>query len=65
MGWLELIILGGAAFAAAGLTFFSGFGLGTVLMPVLAVFFSVELATMMTAVVHLLNNLQTIRMAPR
>jgi len=42
---------------AAGLTFFSGFGLGTLLMPVLAIFFPVELAIMMTAVVHFTNNL--------
>jgi len=46
-----------SAFLASGVTFFSGFGLGTVLMPVLAVFFPVPIAIMATAVVHFANNL--------
>jgi len=46
-----------AAFLTAGLTFFSGFGLGTVLLPVFALFFPVEVAIGLTAVVHLANNL--------
>lgn len=41
---------------ASVLTFFSGFGLGTVLLPAFAAFFSIELAVVMTAIVHLLNN---------
>lgn len=41
---------------AGGLTLFSGFGLGTVLMPVFAVFFPVTVAVAATAVVHLANN---------
>ena len=45
-----------AAFAASLLTLFSGFGLGTLLMPVVAIFFPVELAIALTAVVHLANN---------
>jgi len=45
------------AIAASGLTFFSGFGLGTLLLPAFAVFFPVERAVAMTAVVHFLNNL--------
>lgn len=43
--------------ATAALTFFSGFGLGTLLMPVLAVFFPVEVAIAATALVHLANNI--------
>lgn len=43
------------AFLASGLTFFSGFGLGTLLLPAFAVFFAVELAVALTAVVHFLN----------
>jgi uncharacterized membrane protein YfcA len=43
--------------AGSALTFYSGFGLGTLLLPVFAIFFPVELAVGMTAVVHLLNNL--------
>jgi uncharacterized membrane protein YfcA len=39
------------------LTFFSGFGLGTLLMPVFALFFPVETAVAATGVVHLSNNL--------
>ena len=46
-----------AAFLAAGLTFFSGFGLGTLLLPVFALFFPLEVAIGLTAVVHLANNL--------
>jgi uncharacterized membrane protein YfcA len=46
-----------AAFITAGLTFFSGFGLGTLLLPVFALFFPLEVAIGLTAVVHLANNL--------
>lgn len=45
------------AFAASGLTFFSGFGLGTLLLPAFALFFPVEQAVALTGVVHLLNGL--------
>lgn len=45
------------ALLASCLTFFTGFGLGTLLMPALALFFAVEVAVAMTAVVHLLNGL--------
>jgi len=45
------------AFAVSGLTLFSGFGLGTVLMPAFALFFPVPTAIAATAVVHLANNL--------
>ena len=44
------------AFAVSGLTLFSGFGLGTVLMPAFALFFPVPTAIAATAVVHLANN---------
>src|SRR5688572_22370544 len=43
------------AFLASGLTFFSGFGLGTLLLPAFAMFFPVGLAVALTAVVHFLN----------
>lgn len=45
-----------AAIAASGLTLFSGFGLGTLLLPVFALFFPVAVAVAATAVVHVLNN---------
>ena len=46
-----------AALVASLLTLLSGFGLGTILLPVFALFFPLELAVALTAVVHLLNNL--------
>lgn len=45
------------ALAASLLTFFTGFGLGTLLLPAMAVFFDTEVAVALTAVVHLLNGL--------
>lgn len=54
---MEILLICIAAFAAAGLTLFSGFGLGTILMPVVAIFFPVPVAVAITAVVHLLNSL--------
>ncbi len=45
------------ALLAAALTFFSGFGLGTLLLPAFAIFLPVEVAVGATAVVHLANNL--------
>ncbi len=51
-----LIICLGAVLAS-GLTLFSGFGLGTLLLPVMALFFPIDTAIALTAVVHLLNNL--------
>jgi len=41
----------------SGLTFFSGFGLGTILLPVFALFFPLETAVALTAIVHFLNNI--------
>jgi len=54
---MEIFIISLAALGAASLTFFSGFGLGTLLMPVVAIFFPLEIAIAITAVVHLANNL--------
>lgn len=54
---MEYLLICLVAFAAAMLTFFSGFGLGTILMPIFAIFFPVEIAIAITAVVHLANNL--------
>lgn len=45
-----------AAFLAAGLTMYSGFGLGTLLLPVFALFFPAEMAVVATAFVHGANN---------
>jgi len=54
---MEYLVIALAALAASALTLFSGFGLGTLLMPVFALFFPVPLAVAATAVVHLANNL--------
>jgi uncharacterized protein len=54
---VEYFVIGFAAVITSGLTLFSGFGLGTLLMPVFAVFFPVEIAISLTAIVHFLNNL--------
>lgn len=56
-GPLAYLVVCVVAVVASGLTFFSGFGLGTLLLPAFAVFFPVEQAVAMTAVVHFLNNL--------
>lgn len=50
-------VIGVVACVASLLTLFSGFGLGTLLLPAFACFFPPELAVAMTAVVHLGNNL--------
>lgn len=54
---MELVLIGVVALLTSGLTLFSGFGLGTILMPVFALFFSVPLAIAATAVVHFANNI--------
>lgn len=54
---MEYLIVCSAALMVAALTFFSGFGLGTLLMPVFALFFDVPIAVAATALVHLANNL--------
>src|SRR5690606_20389538 len=54
---MEIIIISLSAFIIAILTFFSGFGLGTILTPVFMIFFPVELAIALTGVVHFFNNI--------
>jgi uncharacterized membrane protein YfcA len=54
---MVFLVVCGVALAASLLTFFTGFGLGTVLLPALLFFFEPEVAIALTAVVHLLNGL--------
>ncbi len=54
---LPYITIGIAAFLTSGLTLFSGFGLGTLLLPAFSLFFDIEVAVALTAIVHLFNNL--------
>ena len=52
----DLFWLAAASFVASLITFFSGFGLGTILTPVMMLFFPAELAVAATGLVHLSNN---------
>ena len=54
---VDYILIPLVALLASCLTLFSGFGLGTLLMPVTALFFPLEVAITITAIVHLANNL--------
>ena len=54
---MEYLVIGSVALVVAGMTLFSGFGLGTLLMPAFALFFDLTVAIAATAVVHLANNL--------
>ncbi len=53
---MDYIVICIVALFVSGLTLFSGFGLGTVLMPAFALFFPVPVAVAATAIVHLANN---------
>jgi uncharacterized membrane protein YfcA len=54
---MHYLVICTTALLASGLTLFSGFGLGTLLLPVFAIFFPVEIAIAQTALVHCANNL--------
>jgi uncharacterized protein len=54
---MEYVVICSTAIVVSALTLFSGFGLGTLLMPAFALFFPVNVAVAATAVVHLVNNL--------
>ncbi|HOP05406.1 MAG TPA: sulfite exporter TauE/SafE family protein [Tenuifilaceae bacterium] len=54
---MEIVVIVIVAFLTAILTFFSGFGLGTILTPVFMIFFPVDLAIALTGVVHFFNNI--------
>ena len=62
---MDYLIVCLTALLASGLTLFSGFGLGTILTPVFALFFPVPAAVAMTAIVHLANNLFKIGLVGR
>ncbi len=54
---MDYFIVSLVAVLISALTLFSGFGLGTVLMPAFALFFPLPVAIAATAVVHLANNI--------
>lgn len=62
---MEYFIIAFTAFLTALLTFFSGFGLGTILLPVFAIFFPLDIAIAMTGVVHFANNIFKIALVGR
>ncbi|MBI4788290.1 MAG: TSUP family transporter [Chloroflexi bacterium] len=53
---MEYLVVSSIALLAAALSLFSGFGLGTLLLPAFALFFPVPVAVASTAIVHLANN---------
>ncbi|RJX31806.1 MAG: sulfite exporter TauE/SafE family protein [Desulfarculus sp.] len=54
---MDYLVICVSALLVSGLTLFSGFGLGTLLLPVFALFFPVEVAVAAAAAVHLANNI--------
>jgi uncharacterized membrane protein YfcA len=54
---MDYLLIGLMALLGATVSFFSGFGLGTLLLPVFMLFFPPPVAIACTAVVHLLNNI--------
>lgn len=52
---MATLFIAAVALLASGLTFFAGFGLGTLLLPAFAFFYPVEVAVASTAIVHFLN----------
>lgn len=54
---MELVFIPIVSAAVAALTLVSGFGLGTLLLPVFALFFPLDVAIAATGVVHFSNNL--------
>jgi len=54
---MEYVVICLVAFLTSILTFFSGFGLGTILLPAFALFFPIELSVALTGVVHFFNNI--------
>lgn len=54
---MEYLVICAVALIGSGLTLFSGFGLGTLLTPVFAIFFPIDMAIALTAIVHFLNNI--------
>jgi uncharacterized membrane protein YfcA len=53
----SIVLIGSVTLVGAALTLFSGFGLRTLLLPVFALFFPIEIAIGLTAIVHFSNNL--------
>lgn len=53
---MSFFVVGGVALVVSGLALFTGFGLGTLLLPAFTLFFPVSVAVTATAIVHGANN---------
>ncbi|MGL2963291.1 TSUP family transporter [Flavobacterium sp. RSB2_4_14] len=53
---MDYVVICIVALVGSALTLFSGFGLGTLLLPVFGLFFPIEIAIVLTSIVHFLNN---------
>lgn len=62
---MEYPVVVAVAALASTLTFFAGFGLGTLLLPAFALFFPLPVAIALTAFVHFLNGLFKLALAGR
>ncbi|OGI08636.1 MAG: hypothetical protein A3I68_01010 [Candidatus Melainabacteria bacterium RIFCSPLOWO2_02_FULL_35_15] len=54
---MEYFLIPLVTLLASILTFFSGFGLGTILLPVFAIFFPLSISITLTAIIHFINNI--------
>ena len=54
---MEYIVVSLSALFVSAIALYSGFGLGTLLMPVFALFFPLPIAVASTAIVHMANNI--------
>lgn len=54
---MSYLIISFVSICVAALTLYSGFGLGTLLMPAFALYFPLEIAVAATAIIHLVNNI--------
>lgn len=62
---MDHLLIAAVALCVSGLTMFSGFGLGTLLLPAFALFLPVESAVAATAVVHGANNVLKVSLLGR
>lgn len=53
----QYLVLIPVTLATSLITLFTGFGVGTIMMPVMALFFDVKVAIFLTAIVHFFNNM--------
>ena len=57
---MQYIVLVSLSLFTSIVTLFTGFGVGTIMMPVMALFFDVKVAILLAAIVHIVNNLSRI-----